>query len=281
MTAARHVTVSHSHAEGTLVQGDTRPYAQLLGRDGLRLRWSRALGCWYLPHSRDKNADRGLLDRIAAALTDAGATVEVQVDDTPRSAAEREADRHERLEGRRERLTDRADRLGGQAGTAYERGHEMLDAIPLGQPVLTDHYSAGRDRNYRERARRTVDRAFALAEEAETAAERAESSRAAEAHRTSGPATMRRIDTLDADRRRLQRGIEGRVAYTDEGPALVPPTEAEASRLRGLLAQVDDDLAFWRAHLERLKASGQFAQYGPADFAKGDRVRVRGWTGTV
>ncbi len=280
--SARLVTIRHSHADGTLIEGTTRADRGLhQAVKAYGFRFSRTLGCWYLPHSRDKHADRQRLDQTAAALRDAGATVEVVLDDTPRDAAAREADRHERLEGRRERLAGRADRLGGQADAAYQRGHQMLDAIPLGQPLLPDHHSYGRDRNYRERARRTMDRAFELAGESETAAERAAASRAAEAHRLGGPATMRRIDKLEADRRRLLRGLKGRVTYTDEGPALVAPSEQDAARLRAALAQVDDDLACWRAHLQQLKAGGQFTQYGPADFKRGDRVQVEGWTGTV
>jgi Domain of unknown function (DUF3560) len=292
------ITVRHSHADGTLVEGDTRPYKDLLGRQGLGLRWSRTLGCWYVPHSRDKHADQPRIDRIVATLTGAGVAVDVEVDNTPRGAAEREHDRHARLEGRRDRLQDRAGRLAGQAQAAYQRSHQITGQIPMGQPILVGHHSERRHRRDLERADRAMRQSVELADGAETAADRAGGSRAAEAHRMSGPATMRRIDTFEAERRRILRALEGRVeaaVEASEGGFAVTgfhrelPTERHAERhaerpaalLRARLASVDDDLVFWRQHLQGLKDRGEFTQYGPGDFAKGDRVQVDGWKGTV
>jgi Domain of unknown function (DUF3560) len=290
------ITIRHSHAHGTLVEGDTRPYKDLLGRQGLGLRWSQTLACWYVPHSRDKHADQPRIDRIVATLTGAGVAVDVdvEVDNTPRDPAEREHDRHARLEQRRDRLQDRAGRLAAQAQAGYQRSHQITGQIPMGQPILVGHHSERRHRRDLERADRAMRQSVELADGAKTAADRAGGSRAAEAHRTSGPATMRRIDTLEADRRRILRALEGRVeADVDAGeggltvtgfhrePPAERPAERHAALLRARLASVDDDLVFWRQHLQGLKDQGEFTQYGPGDFTKGDRVQVDGWKGTV
>jgi hypothetical protein len=289
------ITIRHSHAAGTLVEGTSRADRDLHQiMKAHRLCWSRQLGCWYVPCSRDRNADLQLVDRLAVAFRKAGATVQVQVDDTPRGAAEREHDRAERLEERRDRLEDRVDRLAGQSQAADQRGRQITDQIPVGQPILVGHHSERRHRRDLDRAGRAMRQAFELAGQAETATDQADASRQAEAHRMSGPATMRRIDTLEADRRRLLRRLAGRLEADlglvgdDGGQRLEiqgfhrkPPSEEYAAQLRAQLACVDDDLAFWRAHLQGLKDRGEFTQYGPTDFAEGDRVQVNGWKGTV
>ena len=43
----------------------------------------------------------------------------------------------------------------------------MAEAIPFGQPMMPDHHTYGRDRNYRNRMSRTYDRAFEGMDEAE------------------------------------------------------------------------------------------------------------------
>jgi Domain of unknown function (DUF3560) len=45
-----------------------------------RFRYSRNLGQWYLPHSRDKSANTGLIEHTAATLREAGHSVETTID---------------------------------------------------------------------------------------------------------------------------------------------------------------------------------------------------------
>jgi hypothetical protein len=58
----------------------------------------------------------------------------------------------EKQERRRERLEAAADRARAEGASAYNRSHRMMDAIPMGQPVLVGHYSEKSDRRYRDRA---------------------------------------------------------------------------------------------------------------------------------
>ena len=82
------LTITHSAAAGTMIEGTARGdgSAPLLRQTGWR--WSRTLGAWYVPRSRDRRADRPLIDRTVRLLTDAGFTVRTELDDTPRPAAQ-------------------------------------------------------------------------------------------------------------------------------------------------------------------------------------------------
>lgn len=66
----------------------------------------------------------------------------------------------ERREARAERLADWADKREAKGTAEVEHARAMFDVIPFGQPMMPDHYSYGRDRNYRARAGRTYDRGF-------------------------------------------------------------------------------------------------------------------------
>jgi len=200
-----------------------------------------------------------LAEDVASALRAAGHEVTIDVDETRRSTAEVEADRAAALSGRANRLEARAGRLDASAVAMSGRAREMADAIPFGQPMMPDHHSYGRDRRYRERMGRTMDKAVATGREAKDAARRAASSRAAQEHRLAAPATIRRIAKLEADRRGFERRLETR-------PAIVNREE-----LGVCIAQIDGELDHWRAHLAALAAEG-VKLWGPSDFRPGDRV---------
>lgn len=268
------ISITHSAAEGTVVTGTAKAdgTAPVLKRHGFR--WSRTLGAWYLPHSRDKRADVGRMNALAAELHDVPAVVaEIEVDDTPRPVAEREADRAQRRAARAEGLDAKAARLGAQAATAHDQAHRMADAIPFGQPILVGHHSEGRDRNYRARMSAAMDKAVDLGGEAEETTRRAQASKGAEAQRLDAPQTLRRIKALEERRRANDRHLEelgDREAVATMG--LAPPPAAGAVRFwHRDNAEVDEALEYWRAHLAALEAAGA-KLWGPADFRKGDRV---------
>lgn len=66
-----------------------------------------------------------------------------------------------RQEARRERLEDAAARAQHEANTRYAQAKQMASAIPFGQPMMPDHYSYRRDRNYRDRIHNNYGKAFA------------------------------------------------------------------------------------------------------------------------
>lgn len=69
-------------------------------------------------------------------------------------------------EAKRERLEARAERLRKEGAAKFESGMERLRAIPFGQPMLVDHYSYNRDRNYRRKAVGAVDKGIELQKQA-------------------------------------------------------------------------------------------------------------------
>lgn len=56
-------------------------------------------------------------------------------------------DYYERLENKKERLNTRIEKSQENQSMYGEKQQKILDAIPMGQPILTDHYSANRHRN--------------------------------------------------------------------------------------------------------------------------------------
>jgi ribosome-binding protein aMBF1 (putative translation factor) len=134
----------------------------------------------------------------------------------------------------------------------------MASVIPLGQPMMPDHYSYRRDVNYRAKIGRTYDRAIETGREAEEAGRAARVALAEQAHREGAPATLRRIERLEAEDRDIGRRLDG--------------AEGEhAERLTNRAFELHDELTFWRAHLASLEAAG-VKLWGPGDFTKGDRV---------
>ena len=78
-----------------------------------------------------------------------------------------------RVAARRERMQEGARKARAESVALHTRAHAMADVIPFGQPILVDHYSAGRDRNYRARITKTFEKSFAAADRANDLARRA------------------------------------------------------------------------------------------------------------
>jgi hypothetical protein len=117
----------------------------------------------------------------------------------------------------RERREARADRLGGWAAkrdakteAGFKQAHTMADAIPFGQPILSDHYSAKGDRSYRARMRATGERALTDSNKAREMASKAANIRAAAEHAiySDDPDAIERLEgriaALEAKRDRIK-----------------------------------------------------------------------------
>lgn len=77
-------------------------------------------------------------------------------------------------EARRERLLAIAAKLEREGNSRYARARELASCIPMGQPMLVDHYSYGRDRNFRARIHSMTGKAFEQMDAAKDVARRAE-----------------------------------------------------------------------------------------------------------
>jgi hypothetical protein len=81
----------------------------------------------------------------------------------------------EKQAAKKQRLEDRAAAASREAQATYSKARKLGEMIPFGQPILVGHHSEGRDRNYRAKIHNTYGKAFALHDQAQALARRAES----------------------------------------------------------------------------------------------------------
>ncbi|MGW6728731.1 DUF3560 domain-containing protein [Nocardia sp. NPDC055029] len=280
------LTISHTHAQGTQLTGTTKGdgVATLLSelQTGRRWKFNGRTGAWIIRGTRDKQAPRKLIDRTAATLRAAGYEASVRIDDTPRPAAEVEADRAARsaaIAAKRASQAAAADAKAEAADAAEAAAREALP--PLGQPVMIGHHS--------EAGHRRRITTFSKAAEAAVMAHRA----ATEAHRVAAEAaadqgahedigvTLRRIERLTAERARLERLLDG--ATLDHGILHgrrlmdpVPPADGEdRAALAAALEQVVGQFDYWRDRITAAEAAGVLI-FGPDKVRNGDYVRISG-----
>ena len=274
----RHlITITHTHAEGTLVDGTARGDGSAPVLKAHRFRWSRTLGSWYLPHTRDRIAQRHTIDTTRAALEAAGFAVAVDIDDTHRPTADVETDRAQRMSDRAAALDTKAERYEASSDTARAAADRISDAIPFGQPILIGHHSERRHRRDLHRMHRLTQRSWDDDRTARDAAQRAEITRVSQDTRNTPRAVQARIERLETKHRQLTRWIDGS-SHTFAGGYVETTTPATGDRLAQLLAerrQVDDQLTHWRSVLAELEQAGATV-YSPDNIAKGDAVQV-GW----
>ena len=73
----------------------------------------------------------------------------------------------QKLEERRQRFEALAERAASEANAAYKLSRELGRQVPLGQPILVDHYSAPRMRAHYKRVQRAADRSLEASQKAE------------------------------------------------------------------------------------------------------------------
>lgn len=260
------IKINHDRENGTLVEGTAKGdgTGRILYDAGFR--FSRYLGAWYVPHSRRRAAKTWTINDAARNLRDAGHEVTVTIDDTTPAAtpfAEAEAASYERAEERADRYADRAERATATAQALEADAKQRASAIPFGQPVLTDHYSANRDQRDRERIRRKFDKS---AQEAGRGRYWDGRARAAEGYkdgRVHLGTTLRRIERLEAEERRARRDMEQTTS------------EHHWACRAADLAEITEQLTHWRQVVAEAEAHGAKV-WTRADFRKGDYALYRG-----
>jgi hypothetical protein len=268
------VTISHDAIDGTVIAGTQRGDASRAVLRTYGAKWSRELGAWFLPRSRGTAARTDVINGLAAALRAVGFTVDVEITAvTPAEAEEaREAIAHQRAAG----LLQRAERLQGRSRAASDSAHEIVDAIPMGQPILVGHHSERRHRRDLDRHDRRMRTAIDSSQEAQAATRAAAAAVAQQEQRHTMPAIGRRLERLQAEAGDVERRIAG--VQSAQPPAAGDYLERMTTR-GGELAQ---EIIYWTAERDRLIAEGAARAWSKADFVKGDRVlTVRGSVGTV
>ncbi len=269
------ITISHTHADGTLIEGSSKGdgvYDILKGLGG-NWRYFPSIRQIGIGQSRDRNADTYTISRAAEALRAAGHEVTVEIDESDRrSFAEAEAERYQRAGDRAERYEQRAETAtatGERMWSETSRVYEQLN----GQPILVGHHSERRHRNLLDKTHAKERRAMGEIKRGDYWAGRAQSAEGYRDGREALGTTLRRIEKLEAEQRQLQRRLTGTgLAIHGED---TPATGDYAERLTVRLADIADELPYWRQHVAAREASG-VKVWSRADFAKGDYVKFCG-----
>lgn len=277
------IEISHTAADGTLVDGTSRGDGSNVVLKAQGFRWFRTLGMWGLPSSRDRQSNRYKIDRAADALRSAGFEVSVSVDDSHRPTAEVEADLAARQQARADALDAKAERKQQAAGAAWEAHQRACEALPPGgEPIHVGHHSERRHRNAIDRAHRTISKSVEADREADRVAHRAVSAATAGARRYNPVTVKNRLDKLEADQRRDQRQLDGYrrvvarssggVEYVDESaPASGQYRETVAARM----SQRGDEIAYWRDVFADMQQQGVASTYSKETVTAGDAVKYR------
>ena len=261
------ITISHTHADGTLVHGTDRGDGTAAVLKAARFRWFPSIKLWGIPQSRDHLAKRWQIDGAADALRKACFDVAVEIDDTPRDVSQVKADRAERLEDRQEALQRKAERTMTSA-VAHERAaSEIAERRPFGQPILVGHYSERGARADQRRIERHMDKFCEEYGKARHYGRAASVVGKADAYRERPAVIVRRIEKAEADLRRTLRTIAGETYR--EKPAGEWLESLEARRVF-LEHQLEHD----RKALEDARGAG-YHLFTRADVHPGDTV----WTG--
>lgn len=275
------IEITHTRRKGTLIEGTskndgskevlrTRHYAS--GYTTLA-KWSRNLGCWYLPYSRDKRTSKPMLEALADRLRAEGFEVTVTIDETDRrSFAEAEQDRVERAEGRAERFGQYADNAATRSEAAWKRSHEISERFHMGQPVLIGHHSERRARRDHERMDSAMRTSIGERDKAGYWADREKAAAGYEAFRKNPNRTLRRIDKLKAELRAVEKWQRGESAHGFPQDIGNPDTRQE---LEIQHQELTEEIAYWQDVIKEAEANG-FKVWSRADFQRGDYARVRG-----
>jgi hypothetical protein len=271
------ITISHTHADGTLVYGTDRGDGTAAILKANRFRWFPSIKAWGIAQSRDKLAKAWQINAAKAALEAAGFAVTVEIDESDRRAfADAEAERYERAEDRADRMSGYAENAAARSESAHARAHEIADGIPFGQPILVGHHSEGRHRRDLDRIHNLHGKGFEEGRKAEHFERRAQNAETTQASRENVPTTLRRIKKLEAEQRDVQRRLDGYTAGSAPYAREVSPATGEyRERLTALAADQAEQLAYWRGVVAKAQEAG-VKVWSAADFTKGDYVRFLG-----
>jgi hypothetical protein len=274
-----HLTITHSHAEGTLIAGTAKGDGSAAALKANRWRWGRSIGAWYVPHSRDRDAHTWQINATARELREAGFEVDVEIDNTPRPAEVVETERVERAAGRAAALDTKATRRQDAADRADAASDAADRALPYGgEPIKVGHHSEARHRRAIDTAHRRMGQAVAAQREADETARRAEVAATATDRRYSPQQVANRIAKLEAEIRGTKRHLDGYTRergtpYAEQVPAA---TGSARDHHRQRLAAQQDHLAYWQRVRAEQVASGEVREYAREQISSGDTIRSGG-----
>ncbi|MEV6987414.1 DUF3560 domain-containing protein [Sphaerisporangium sp. NPDC051017] len=319
------IVISHTLETGTVVYGTTHAdgSGEIIRDAGFRP--SRHLddhpdygeAYWYLGSTRRRPAKQYDIDRCAAALRGFGHEVQVEIDDITlptTSFAELEAERYDRAKERAERFSGYADNALTKGGAMIGQVNQERSQIPLGQPHLIGHHSYNRTVRQEERRNAKEDRGREHVQRGERWARRAKAAAGVKAGREDIGTTRRRVERLEAEVRRHQRYLKGRIerweitVITDwtndygrtleerladrpEGSRIISRDQARNTAevliavgptaravTESQITLLTEEITYWKAHITKLQEQSGEKVWSSADFSRGDFVRCgRRW----
>jgi hypothetical protein len=306
--------ITHSAAEGTMLEGTSKGDGAWDAIKAAQQRYEirgwkyfpsiRAIG---VSHSRDHAPKLHLIDATAEVLRAAGFEVEIEIDGKPRAMEEAEADRADRMDDRAAALTAKAERKSGEADGRQAAAEQIAERFAAGQPIIMNHHSTRGALRDRARIESNMRAAVQLDEEAKLAAERAATAERHMEARNNPRRVYRRIRTLEADLRDVQRKlatcrISGRKLKNDgagrtlecplcyaEVPGvdmLFPEHGAATGRYKEQLelnlADLTEKIRYWKEALDAAKAAGVWVPVDPADVKPGHWIKSwAGWNKVI
>lgn len=264
------IEIIHTRSDGTLIEGSAKGDGvyEIVRHHGFR--YFPSIGQLGIRQSRDRAAKTWYINAAVSALRNAGFEVSVQIDESDRRTfAEGEADRVERAEGRAERFSGYADNASTRSDAAHRRGDQISDGIPMGQPILVGHHSERRARRDIERMDHAMQTGISEGKKASYWAGRQKAAEGYEQFRKAPRRTLRRIEKLRADLRRVEKWQRGESAGGFPRDITNPDTVQELTIRH---EELTEEIAYWEAVIAEAEKNG-FKVWSKADFKKGDFVR--------
>lgn len=116
----------------------------------------------------------------------------------------------ERAAARSARFENRAEARARDAENAQNRVHQLTDGIPLGQPILVGHHSERHARRIQKRVEQAMDRSVENWKLSSYWERRAVATKAHASYKADPGVRTRRIRTLEAELRKIQKEIDKR-----------------------------------------------------------------------
>ncbi|MEV6133167.1 DUF3560 domain-containing protein [Streptomyces violaceusniger] len=273
---AADIVIRHTRADGTSVEGNTRPKAvrdilkrkEYGRRGGMGFRWSREVEAWVLYHSRDHAADDWTINKLSGYLrAELGLKVCIVKDNAKRrSYAEAQAEQIERAEARAERYAEYAGNASARSEGAWKASHAIADHM-TGEPIKVGHHSERRHRRTIERMDNHMHRSIEEEKKAAYWALRTRAAERFEAFKRDPWRTLRRIEKFEKEQRDNERWQAGQSACGY--------FRSNMEELKIEAEEIAEKLAFEREVIAEAERRG-FKIWGPDDFAKGDFVNTGG-----
>jgi hypothetical protein len=216
------------------ITGNIKPYQHLIYQvSGSPRRYKGVISCWEDP-----------TDELAQLIQQEGKM----------TFAEQKEYEAQRSEARADRLEERANKHQQTADTAYRVQHQLSQAIPAGQPILVDHYSAKRHRRHLEQIDNNMRKFVNESDYAQHLSNRADVSRTRAEQDYSIKYLGNRVEEVNKKLREVDQDLND-------------ATDQYKEALLKLRQQYEEELAYWQGLIE---------EKGGINYSK-DTIEVGDW----